>query len=648
MRLSVIIVNYNVKFFLEQCLITVQKALQGIDSEIIVVDNHSADASCEMVRTAFPEVKLIENAENVGFSKANNQALRIAGGEYVLLLNPDTVVQEDTFQKCIEFMDSHPEAGALGVKMIDGKGIFLPESKRGLPTPEVALYKMLGLNKLFPKSRRFGKYHLGYLPENETNPVDVLAGAYMFIRKEVLDRIGYLDETFFMYGEDIDLSYRITEAGYLNYYYPETSIIHYKGESTKKMSVNYVFIFYRAMVIFARKHYKGGSRNVLVLLIRSAIYLRAALALIQRFLHATWMYLADILALLAGMLFLKSYWEEHIKFIDSYPRELVTIHIPYYIFLWVSTVYLNGGYKEPYSIRRIIRGIALGTVLIAAVYGLLPNHLRFSRALIILGALWAIISMLGIRLVAHYRKHGNINLGKRSDLRTVIVGETHERERVRQMLAFEKSPVDFLGFIGVNEQESGSEILGSVSRLGDLCEIYQIQEVIFCSKDISNTEIIHWMGRLSSKGVNFKILPDERFFVIGSNSKDATGEFYTKEIHLLLAEAYHRRVKRWFDILTSVVLVLTGPVLALISRGYKTYYKNCMDVLSGRKSWVGYDVTVPTEHLPDLKPGVVMVSERSRSFALSDTMKQRLNYLYARNYSVETDAALLLKALIRK
>ncbi|MCB9245286.1 MAG: glycosyltransferase [Flavobacteriales bacterium] len=646
MKLSVIIVNYNVKFFLEQCLITVRKALSGIESEILVVDNHSADSSCEMIREGFPEVKLIENAENVGFSRANNQAIRIARGEYILLLNPDTVVQEETFRKCIDFMDRHPDAGALGVKMIDGKGKFLPESKRGLPTPEVALYKMLGLNKLFPRSRQFGKYHLGYLPEDETNPVDVLAGAFMFIRKSVLEKVGLLDETFFMYGEDIDLSYRITEAGYKNYYFPETSIIHYKGESTKKMSANYVFVFYRAMVIFARKHYEGGSRNFLVLFIRSAIYVRAGLALVQRFLHSTWLYFTDALLLLAGMLFLKGYWEEHIKFIESYPKELVTIHIPYYIFLWISSVYLNGGYKEPYSIRRIIRGILLGTILIAAVYGLLPNALRFSRALIILGALWAVIAMLGVRLLVHFRRYGNFNLGRRSDLRTVIVGESNERERVRSMLAFERSPVEFIGFIAISEEDHGPDVLGTSSRLDDLCEIYRIQEVIFCSKDISNTQIIHWMGRLSSKGVNFKILPDERFFVIGSNSKDATGEFYTREIHLRLAETYHRRVKRWFDILSSIILLILSPVLAFFYWGFTDYYKRCWRVLSGRRTWIGYDRSVEIGHLPQLRTGIFQVTDRSRNYELSNSIRDRLNYLYARNYSVESDVYVLLKSLI--
>ncbi|MEZ4985741.1 MAG: glycosyltransferase family 2 protein [Saprospiraceae bacterium] len=239
MKLSIVIVNYNVRYFLEQALLSVRKAIRAIDAEVFVVDNNSVDDSVAVVREKFPEVKLIANADNPGFSIANNQAIRQSKGQYVLLLNPDTVVEEDTFEKCIAFMDAHPEAGAVGVRMIDGAGKFLPESKRGFPSPWVAFAKSFGLSALFPTSRLFNHYHLGYLNEMETHEIEVLAGAFMFMRRAALDKAGLLDEAFFMYGEDIDLSYRIVLAGYKNYYLPETSIIHYKGESTKKGSLNY-------------------------------------------------------------------------------------------------------------------------------------------------------------------------------------------------------------------------------------------------------------------------------------------------------------------------------------------------------------------------------------------------------------------------
>ncbi|MFW5851907.1 MAG: glycosyltransferase family 2 protein [Bacteroidota bacterium] len=253
MKISVVIVNYNVKYILEQCLYSIQTALQHTEGEVFVVDNNSVDGSCKMIQEKFPQVHLIANKENLGFAKANNQAIRQSQGEYVVLLNPDTVVEEDTFEKVIAFMDKTPDSGGVGIKMIDGKGNYLPESKRGLPTLEVSFYKMFGFHKLFPHSKRFNYYYMGHLDNESVHEIDIMSGACMFLRKSVLDTIGLLDEEYFMYGEDIDLSYRITQSGYKNYYFPNTTIIHYKGESTKKASFKYVMVFYKAMEIFARK-----------------------------------------------------------------------------------------------------------------------------------------------------------------------------------------------------------------------------------------------------------------------------------------------------------------------------------------------------------------------------------------------------------
>ncbi len=235
MELSIIIVNYNVKHFLEQCLNSVYKATNGIEAEIIVIDNNSVDGSLNLIREKFKDVILVSNKKNTGFSVANNQGIKMAKGNNILLLNPDTVVQEDTFIKCLEFLDNHKDAGALGVKMYDGNGRFLPESKRGLPTPLVAFYKIFGLAYLFPQSKVFGNYHLGFLSKNEDHKVDILSGAFMMIKKEVLEKVGLLDEAFFMYGEDIDLSYKALKKGYSNYYLGDVKIIHFKGESTDKI-----------------------------------------------------------------------------------------------------------------------------------------------------------------------------------------------------------------------------------------------------------------------------------------------------------------------------------------------------------------------------------------------------------------------------
>lgn len=284
MKLSVVIVNYNVKFFLEQCLLSVRAATDGMEAEVFVVDNCSTDSSVGYLKGKFPDVRFVENETNPGFAVANNQAIRLSTGEYVLLLNPDTVVGEETIRTLCFFMDEHPSAGAAGVKMIDGHGSFLPESKRSFPSPWVSFCKLFGLSKLFPRSRLFARYSLPYLSPDREHVVDVLAGAFMLLRREALDKTGLLDEAFFMYGEDIDLSYRLRQAGYTNYYVPER-ILHYKGESTKRGDRAFVRSFYGAMLIFYRKHYPRSGRAISCL-IGLAVGVKASLASLASLLYS--------------------------------------------------------------------------------------------------------------------------------------------------------------------------------------------------------------------------------------------------------------------------------------------------------------------------------------------------------------------------
>jgi len=277
--LSVVIVNYNVKHYLEQCLMSVFRAGRDVKMEVFVVDNNSSDGSIDYLKPRFPDVHFIENHENKGFSRANNQAIRISKGRYILLLNPDTIVTEDTFTDCIKFLDVHPDVGATGVAMYNCSGIFAWESRRGLPTPFTSFCKMTGLGSLFPHSRTFGKYYMRYLDRNQPNEIEVISGAFNMLRRETLDRIGLLDEDFFMYGEDIDLSYRVLQGGWKNYYLP-TPILHYKGESTQKSSYKYVHTFYNAMLIFFDKHYQKRY-CLLGVFIRLAVYLRAFLDIVM-------------------------------------------------------------------------------------------------------------------------------------------------------------------------------------------------------------------------------------------------------------------------------------------------------------------------------------------------------------------------------
>ena len=278
-KLSVIIVSYNVKYYLEQCLESVVRSSCGINTEIIVVDNNSQDGTVEYLTPKFRDVLFIANKDNPGFAKANNQAIKISKGEYVLLLNPDTILGEDVLSSCITFMDNNPLAGAMGVRMLHTDGSFALESRRGIPTPFTSFCKMSGLCKRFPKSHTFGRYYMQYLDENLPNQIEVISGACMFLRRTTLAKSGLLDEDYFMYGEDIDLSYRMLMTGQNNYYLP-VSILHYKGESTNKTSYRYVSTFYKAMLIFFKKHY--GHYNIFLSWpIQCAIYMKGAVSFIK-------------------------------------------------------------------------------------------------------------------------------------------------------------------------------------------------------------------------------------------------------------------------------------------------------------------------------------------------------------------------------
>jgi len=269
-KISVVIVSYNVRSLLVACIDSVRKALEGLDGEIIVVDNDSKDDTVDYLSEHCPDVRLIANHENVGFARANNQAIRLSASEYVLLLNPDTVVYPETIRNCVQFMDTHPEAGGAGVRMLTREGDRAPESRRAIPTPWVAMLKMLGFSR---------RYYMSDLPWDQPCQIEVVSGAYCLLRRKALDQIGLLDEDYFMYGEDIDLSYRLIHGGWQNWYLPY-DIIHYKGESTQKTSFRYVHVFYQAMLIFFRKHY-GHLSFFFSLPIQAAIYFRATLALLH-------------------------------------------------------------------------------------------------------------------------------------------------------------------------------------------------------------------------------------------------------------------------------------------------------------------------------------------------------------------------------
>ena len=640
-----VIVSYNVRHFLEQCLLSVARAIEGMQAEVWVVDNHSADGSVAMVARRFPWVHLIANTDNPGFSVANNQALRQCSGKYWLLLNPDTVVQEDTFRRCYAFSEAHPELGGLGVRMIDGSGRFLPESKRGLPTPWVAFTKAFGLARLFPKSPRFNQYHLGYLSPDENHRVEVLAGAYMWMRAETLNEVGLLDEQFFMYGEDIDLSYRILKGGYRNYYYAETSIIHYKGESTKRGSLNYVRVFYQAMVIFARKHFAGSRASVLVYMMQAAIYVRAAATVVGNVWRALRFPILDAAGIYVGLIVLKRLWAGYHFGDPGYFSDYINwIHFPAYTLLWTGSIFLGGGYDRPFETGRLLRSLVVGTLLLLAVYGLLPEDLRPSRALLLLGSAFAVGWTLSLRFAARL---GGGNAAAGFDQRKlIIVGSATEAERTLGLLQRAGATGQFLGRIHpagggstALTTEDDRAVLGVSDRLPALVKLYRAEELIFCSADLDLSDIQRWMTQLGP-ALQYRILPEASRSIIGSHRPDQRGTLYTIDVNLQIDDPVHRRGKWLFDRITAVVLLMSLPLHIWFVQDRSGFVGNLLRVLSARLSWVGYHPgDAASNLLPRLRPGVL---HPGYAVALDDpTALHHLNLLYARDYRVGDDWRML-------
>jgi len=649
MVLSIVIVNYNVKYFLEQCLHAVNKATANIASEIFVVDNASVDGSCAMVKEKFRGIKLIENKLNVGFSKANNQAIKLCKGKYILLLNPDTVVGENSFEKCIHFMDEHPNAGGLGVKMIDGKGNFLPESKRALPSPWVAFYKIFGLSSLFPKSKIFARYHLGYLNENKVNEVDILPGAYMMIRKEAIDKTGLLDETFFMYGEDIDLSYRLLKAGYKNYYFPETTIIHYKGESTKKGSINYVLVFYNAMIIFAKKHFTGRNANFYALMINLAIYFRAFIAIIHRTINKIFLPVLDAILFYAGNILLTNYYGL-VKFSspNRYPDEYFIYVLPAYVLIWIIFIFLSGGYDKPVKIVRVIKGILSGTFLLLVIYALLPETLRYSRALLLLGTIWTLLSAILTRVLLHLMGLNNYLLATYTKLRIAIVGSDEEANRVKQLLDSTGLKQEIAGLVSIHGDPPDVNYLGNINQIEEIIRVNKIDELIFCARDIASNDIMSHMLSLTNLDIDYKIAPPESLSIIGSNSINTAGELYTININSI-GKGSNKRNKRLFDIFASGLLCCISPVLIFFTGNPLRMYKNIFQVFFGIKTWVGY--YKPGEmarlDLPEIKEGVFSVMDSLKDNNINQDSMEKMNIMYAKDYKVNNDAILVARNISR-
>ena len=633
--LSVIIVSYNVRAFLEQCLVSVERAMHDMAVDVWVVDNRSVDGSVDMVRERFPWVRVIANEDNVGFSVANNQAIRACEGRHVVLLNPDTVVGEDTFRMCLAHADAHPKLGGMGVPMYDGTGKYLPESKRGLPAPWPAFCRMSGLHRLAPKSRRFNGYYAGHVGEHETAPVDILSGAFMWMRKEALDEVGLLDEQFFMYGEDIDLSWRLVEGGWENHYFAGTRIIHYKGESTKKGSLNYVMVFYRAMLLFAAKHFEGSQARAFSWMIRTAIYGRAALAVIRR-LFSRW---GDLLrvALVTALALVGVMWASQVGLGKSFIWPNAGWQAMGLVAVQVLGMWAGGGYRvarERGGASRHVLAWLLASLMTLAVYSLFPESWRFSRGVVLLLP-WIHGVVHALVLARAVKRHGNPY-----HIRRLLVAQTdlgsmaellrrNEGERVRLTMhalwAGDADPQEW-------PQLQGVPWVGRIRDVEEAVQIHNVDEVVFSGKDVRTESMVSALPVLGRMGVKCRIAWTDVGDVMSSGGA-------SREAFVAFQRGLHRpevaRTKRVFDLVMVFLVWGVSPIMWFTGRG--DWVRFSMHVLRGKGTWV--------------RPGNLQVTER-HGLDLTEGLKgraaDRKAFTHAQDYHWRKDLAVVADALISR
>uniref|UniRef100_A0A7V0Z7R4 Glycosyltransferase n=1 Tax=candidate division WOR-3 bacterium TaxID=2052148 RepID=A0A7V0Z7R4_UNCW3 len=677
-EISIIIVNYNVKHFLEQCLMAIEKARHDLNIEIIVVDNASVDGSQTMVKKKFPDVILIENNQNLGFAKANNKALKIARGKYILILNPDTLIQEDTLLTLKTFLDEHPDVSATGCKLINPDGSFQVASRRCIPTPWVAFTKIVGLSRIFPKSKIFGRYNMTYISPDMESEVDVLSGSLMMVRSEILKKVGYFDEDYFMYGEDIDLCYKIKKIGGKIYYTPRTKAIHYKGESTKKGEFSCITNFYSSMLIFIDKHFKDHYSIFVKLLLKTGIYLRAYIAYLISFFMSIASPILDFLLIILSIFIAIKIWLPH------YSMSRFRIIYPVYTFVWFVSIYLSGAYqiKGRYHLKPIIGGTLVG-FLLNSTFTYFFKQFAYSRVVILIAFILIVFILSIWRLFYRWVGPHSIKHPISKLRRTIIVGAGKEGSRIlKKLRARPDIPYEICGFVDFDEKNigkeiDGAEVLSTIEHIKEVIKIQKIDDVIFSSDRLSNKQILETISYASGTGVNFRIVPHELEYIIAKSSVDEIDSLPLLDF-ISSYDPIDLIAKRAFDIIISLIVIILSAPLFLINfligarierkkiytegggkgeiyifvKGmpFLKYLPSYISVLKGTLSLVGAEIIdiEKANEKPVYKPGLtgfVQIKAREKAKKLGPQEKEYYTLYYLKNRSLITDLQILIRSI---
>ncbi len=654
-----------------------------ISHEIIVIDNASVDGSVAMVRREFPGVILQVNERNTGFAAANNIGLSRAKGRYFVLINPDTIVREDTFSRLIKFMDTHSDAGAATCKILNPDGSFSIDARHSIPTPLTALWKLLGLNRLFPRSKIFGRYNMTYLDPDETNIVDAISGSFMMIRRAAYETTGPLDEDYFMFCEDIDYCYRITQHNWKIYYVPETSIIHYKGESTKKDNLDYVINFNKSLYLFYKKHFHQNYVSMFRWVILTGVMVRGVMVYLKTLIKSNISMLLDLIILNSAYFisFGIRYGIDRPGFLSDFIHQYIFINLIASLVYLVSSLFLELYTRFKFSLAQVLKVNILTTVIVAALT-FFVRQLAFSRIVILISALFCILFMIAWRVTIRWLSANRKNVFSMQlfQKRLVLVGSGKESSRLIDIL---RNPLTFgyeiRGIISPYDDEIGKTIkevpvVSGLDNLHEYIRLEKINQVIFLSHSTGYEMIFRTMSRIDNPRIDFKIVPEKLHAMIGKSSVEEFADISLLNIDLAIGQGFNRFNKRLFDIILSLtVLVLGAPlwILGLVSgfgggytmeisdkRGKPLRIKRStnkrtdqvfilLNILCGKLSFVGAALHPPgnTEPAYTYKPGITGLVQINRNKINSAHEAEMYDLYYLKNQNFWLDLEILSKAL---
>ncbi|QQS38210.1 MAG: glycosyltransferase [Ignavibacteriales bacterium] len=650
--ISVIIVNYNVKEFLQNLLQSIRKAVTGLSHEIIIVDNNSDDGSVEFISEKFPDVILIKNSENLGFSKANNIGLKAAKGKYLLLLNPDTIVREDTLQEMIRFFQKNPDAGLAGCKILNPDGTLQLACRRSFPGPWTSFCKVTGLSSLFPNSKLFARYNLTYLNENETYEVDAISGSFMMFPRSVYEKIGGLDERFFMYGEDLDFCYRVQQSGLNVFYVHSTEIIHYKGESTKRSSLDETKIFYEAMHLFVKKHL--STSLIVEMILRSAIALRSLFAFLGRRKLALISILVDLILYSTCLFVSATLYEKYTSWRGFHQyHQLIIYSIPALVHVFISS--LIGVYrKDSLSVLRNMGAVFVSFFIMSAITFFF-NEFAYSRAVVIITYVLAFIVLSFWRIIFKIYFLKNISGEKLKNKKAVIIGIDQNAVEIGNKLLSRNSDIySVAGFVGFTHKQIGQTlndipVIGSIENLNKVIRENKIDEVIFSTSELSYNQMMNLVASCQSENVEFKIIGDNLDFMVGKTSVSILDDVPLFSIQYNISNPTSIVVKRLFDALVStVVLFLVYPFIYFISKlsnsesDFRRFILTVPSVFRGKYSFVGPQAGSQIGNLYLGKQGLTGLWYTEN---LKGQASEKIDIYYAKNQSVWLDIEILGRTL---